>query len=83
MSDDTVFHQCFCGTTRGIACLNVADGPCRDQTMAATKATGYTEAGMRFFEFNYPSGYATQEVTCRFDFCGATAMPPHTNACPL
>ena len=51
--------------------------------MAATKAANFTDAGTRFYDFAFPAGFATQQVACRRDFCGPTAPPPHTNACPL
>ena len=67
--------DCLCGTARGSACFTGANGPCRDQVMAATKAPDFTEAGKRFYDFLYPSGFSTQEIACRRDFC--------SEACPL
>jgi hypothetical protein len=75
--------DCFCGTATGTACLTGANGVCRDQTMAATKAASFTDAGTRFYDFAFPAGHATQQVACRRDFCGPTTPPPFENACPL
>ncbi len=76
--------DCFCGTATGTACLTGANGVCKQQTLDATKAgTNLTDAGTRFFDFAFPSGFATQKIAYDHDFCGPTADPPFTNACPL
>ena len=73
---------CLCGTASGSACFTGAAGPCRDQVMAATKAPDFTEAGKRFYDFAFPSGFATQRIACWKDFCGPAAPDPHTGVCP-
>jgi hypothetical protein len=73
--------DCLCGTAAGAACLTGANGACRDETVAATKAASFTEAGARFYDFAYPGGYATQRIACWRDNCGPLATPPNT--CPL
>ncbi len=75
--------DCFCGTNSGTACLTTPIGPCVNETMAATKAANPTEAGSRFYDMMFPSGFATQQISCRREFCGTTAAPPFDNACPL
>jgi hypothetical protein len=75
--------DCLCGTATGTSCVTAANGACREQTLAATRSSNATEAGTRFYDFAYPSGYATQEIACRRDYCGANAEPPHTGACAL
>ncbi len=75
--------DCLCGDAKGASCFTGANGACREQVMAATKQTEVVEAGKRFYDMAFPSGFATQRVACWFDFCAATAPPPNTNACTL
>ena len=69
--------KCLCGTAQDTACLTEPNGPCRDQVFAATKAANGTEAGTRFYDPAYPSGYASLTIACRFGFCSAKSEPPN------
>jgi hypothetical protein len=73
---------CLCGTALDTACLApmAANGACRDEAFAATKATNDSDAVQRFYDVAYPSGYATQVIACDFGFCSSRSDPPR-NAC--
>ena len=59
--------KCLCGTAEDTACLTAASGACRDQIRAATRAANWSEAGVRFLDTAYPSGYAALLASCYFD----------------
>ncbi len=75
--------DCYCGPSTGAACLTTPRGLCLQQALNAAKTSDVTEGGTRFYDLAYPSGFATQDIACRREFCGPTAEPPYTNACPL
>ena len=72
--------KCLCGTAVDTACLTGANGVCMAEVFAATKATNGTDAGTRFYDTAFPSGFATQAIACDFGFCSPIADPP-TDAC--
>jgi hypothetical protein len=65
--------DCLCGTAKDTACLTGANGVCKDQVFAATKATSGTDAGTRFYDAAFPASFATQVIACDWGFCSATA----------
>jgi hypothetical protein len=73
--------KCLCGTAQDTACLTGANGVCKDEVFAATKAANGTDAGTRFYDNAFPSGFATQLIACEFGFCTPVADPP-SDACP-
>jgi cysteine-rich repeat protein len=58
--------DCLCGTAQGTDCNTMANGICRDQAVAAAKvpAGDFTNASIRYFNTQFPSGHATQEIVC-------------------
>ena len=69
--------KCLCGTAQDTACLTAANGLCMAEVFAATKATNGSDAGTRFYDIAYPSGYASQVVACRFGYCSEKSEPPN------
>ena len=72
---------CYCGTATGSACNTAPNGPCVNQTVAAAKvpAGDFTNANVRYFNTNFPTGHATQEIACDLKcppITGCTAGPP-------
>jgi hypothetical protein len=62
--------RCFCGEDTGIACTTpAANGACKAQVMAATRATSELLAGTLFFNTNVPAGYAAQKYECYRTSC--------------
>lgn len=59
--------KCFCGTATSLACTSTANGPCKDQVLAATRATDGTQASVRLFNtVSHPaSGLPAKLFTCQ------------------
>jgi cysteine-rich repeat protein len=58
--------DCYCGTAQGTDCNTIPNGPCVTQAVAAAKVppTDFTNGSIRYFNTNFPSGHATQEIVC-------------------
>ena len=75
---DGTTTSCFCGTaTTSMACNMAPNGPCVAEVMAAAKvpATDYANANVRFFNTNFPSGHATQQIACERKCLVSTTTP--------
>jgi hypothetical protein len=69
-NDPTGVRKCLCGTAVGTACAGpAADGVCKAQIMAATRATNETAAGNAILSKNVPAGWTTQKYACVGAFC--------------
>jgi hypothetical protein len=65
--------DCFCGTASKLDCTTPkADGVCKAQIMAATKAANELLAGAMLFSPNLPSGFAAQKYACYWMSCLAS-----------
>jgi hypothetical protein len=62
-------NLCYCGSAQGIECVTAPKGDCLEEAMAAAKTTNPTEAGIRFFRPDFPSGRASQVVVCDIKAC--------------
>jgi cysteine-rich repeat protein len=58
--------DCYCGTAMGTDCNTMPNGVCVTQAVAAAKVppTDFTNGSIRYFNTNFPSGHATQEIVC-------------------
>jgi hypothetical protein len=61
--------DCYCGTFKDERCLKGADGACKAEIEAATKATDTLEVGGLFFDPKVPSGYAARLISCDKEKC--------------
>jgi len=62
--------KCFCGDAAGVACVGpAANGVCKPQIMAATRAMDELQAGQMIMSKDVPSGFATQKYACYQALC--------------
>jgi hypothetical protein len=61
--------HCYCGTATGLDCVKHPQGECVKEAQAATKTTDLTQAAVRFYRPDFPSGRATQVAACNMRAC--------------
>jgi len=74
---------CYCGTATGLDCNSAPNGVCVTQAVAAAKVppTDFNNGSIRFFNTQYPSGHASQEIVCN-NKCIAAGQAPEACAAP-
>ena len=60
---------CYCGPAEGIECTQAPKGECLQEIFAAAKTTDPTEAGVRFYKWDFPVGRASQLIACDINVC--------------